>query len=595
MAASVVKQTPTGAGSTWSDPSPDPSGITYNSVTGQLIISDGEVEERDPVKYPKNVWSDTNLFVASRAGVLLQTNLNTTAYSNEPTGVGFRPAASGVAERLFVADDDQARVFEVSSGGDGVYGNANDTWTSFSVAYADFGSRADAEDLAVDLELTRGNQLLVIDAKANRVFVHGPGPNGVFDRQPDGSGDDVVRMFDLPTLGTGGDPEGIAFNKSRNTVFVLDDPSNQLYEYDLNGQLLNTVTLPFKMKSGAGMAFAPPSNSSSLVCGTSTTVPCNAYIVDRGVDNDTNQDTFNDGMLYEIAIPGLTGTGTPPPANAPPAVNAGTDQTVTLPSGGGSVSATLNATVTDDGRVQPLAYTWTMGSGPGTVAFTTPSAEDTGASFTQAGDYVLRLTANDGEFFPFDTVAVKVRPASVTPPPGGGTLDIRISAGTDDAEQKAGGGMALGSGDLNLTKDGSAVMTVGMRFNGVTIPAGATITKAYVQFQADEVQSVATSLTIRAQVGNAATFAGTSQNITNRTLTTQTVGWAPVAWTAVGQRTVAQQTPDLKTVLQQVVSGTWASGNSLALVITGTGERTAESFEGGAAKAPVLHIEYTVP
>ncbi|MFP5370852.1 MAG: hypothetical protein ACLGI3_08905, partial [Actinomycetes bacterium] len=33
----------------------------------------------------------------------------------------------------------------------------------------------------------------------------------------------------------------------------------------------------------------------------------NAYIVDRGVDNDDDPGTFNDGRLHEVAIPGLTG------------------------------------------------------------------------------------------------------------------------------------------------------------------------------------------------------------------------------------------------------------------------------------------------
>lgn len=33
-----------------------------------------------------------------------------------------------------------------------------------------------------------------------------------------------------------------------------------------------------------------------------------------------------------------------------------------------------------------------------------------------------------------------------------------------------------------------------------------------------------------------------------------------------------------------------ASGNTLALIITGTGNRTADSFDGGWG--PILHIEY---
>ena len=72
--AALVKTTLTGGtGSNWAHPSPDPSGITYNSRTGQLIISDGEVEELEEggVEFPNNVWMGTNLFVASLQGELL--------------------------------------------------------------------------------------------------------------------------------------------------------------------------------------------------------------------------------------------------------------------------------------------------------------------------------------------------------------------------------------------------------------------------------------------------------------------------------------------------------------------------------------------
>ena len=33
-------------------------------------------------------------------------------------------------------------------------------------------------------------------------------------------------------------------------------------------------------------------------------------------------------------------------------------------------------------------------------------------------------------------------------------------------------------------------------------------------------------------------------------------------------------------------------GNSLVLIITGTGERVAESFDGLPAAAPLLHVEF---
>jgi hypothetical protein len=312
--ASLVRTTWTGGASTdWAHPSPDPSGITYNSRTGQLIISDGEVEETGPT-YPNNVWRGTNLYIVSLRGELLGTGTNTMAYTPEPTGVGFRPALSAdFPERLFVSDDDLDRVFEVDHGADGRYGTADDRQTSFSTLFTG-NAQDDAEDVSPVLGVTRNSELLILDGVAQEVYVYSPGSNKRFDGLPAAGGDDTVRQFDL--LATGArDPEGVAYNPYRNTIFVLDDPGNQILELDLQGRLQNNVTLPFTMGEGAGIVLAPASNGSGRQ---------NAYIVDRGVDNDDNQNTFDDGRLYEIAIPGLTGsdggtaTPTPPPTNPTP-------------------------------------------------------------------------------------------------------------------------------------------------------------------------------------------------------------------------------------------------------------------------------------
>jgi hypothetical protein len=76
------------------------------------------------------------------------------------------------------------------------------------------------------------------------------------------------------------------------------------------------------------------------------------------------------------------------------------------------------------------------------------------------------------------------------------TVEIRVAASSDDAEGRASGGVWLTSTDLDLGHAGTN-QTVGMRFNGVDIPRGPTIVNAYVQFQVDETNSGATSLTIR--------------------------------------------------------------------------------------------------
>ena len=274
--------------------------------------------------------------------------------------------------------------------------------------------------------------------------------------------------------------------------------------------------------------------------------------------------------------------------NQAPAVDAGPGQTITLPA-----EALLDGTVSDDGLPNPpgaVFTTWTVASGPGPVTFLDASAVDTRAGFTTAGTYLLRLTANDSGLAASDSVQVTVQTA---PPPGAATLERRIAAGDDDAEENASGSMRLTSSDIELVYDGSN-QTVGLRFANVAIAAGVTITTAYLQFEADEVQSEATNLLVQAQAAdNPGPFTSTTGNVSSRARTAASVFWMPPAWTLAGEVGPGQRTPDLKSVIQQVVSRPgWASGNALAIIITGTGHRTARAYEGKAASAALLHVEF---
>jgi len=56
-----------------------------------------------------------------------------------------------------------------------------------------------------------------------------------------------------------------------------------------------------------------------------------------------------------------------------------------------------------------------------------------------------------------------------------------------------------------------------------------------------------------------------------------------------------QRTPDIASIVQEIVNRPgWEIGNSLVIIITGTGQRTAEAFEGVASATPLLHLEYAV-
>src|SRR5207247_6153471 len=90
--------------------------------------------------------------------------------------------------------------------------------------------------------------------------------------------------------------------------------------------------------------------------------------------------------------------------NLAPVVNAGPDQSVTLPA-----TAPLSGSYTDDGLSGlPVTTLWSKTSGPGTVTFVNAAALSTTASFSAPGTYVLTLTANDGLLSGTDTVSITV-------------------------------------------------------------------------------------------------------------------------------------------------------------------------------------------
>lgn len=271
-----------------------------------------------------------------------------------------------------------------------------------------------------------------------------------------------------------------------------------------------------------------------------------------------------------------------PPTDDPPIARLSVAQVATPP-----LSVRADASLSTDVDVTPIAsYTFDFGDLTPDVTTAAPTAIAT-HSYATAGTYTISVRVTD-------TAGQVSAPASVSIAVATGfqsTVEQRVAAASDDAEEPAGSTVSLSSSDLELIQD-SAAQTVGIRWTGLAIPAGATITAAYVQFKADESQSEATNLVIRGQAAdNATTFATAAGNISTRARTTAAASWAPVPWTA-GEVGANQRTPDLSAVVQEVVSRSgWASGNALALIFTGSGHRTAVAYDGSAAVAPLLHVE----
>jgi Tfp pilus tip-associated adhesin PilY1 len=179
-----------------------------------------------------------------------------------------------------------------------------------------------------------------------------------------------------------------------------------------------------------------------------------------------------------------------------------------------------------------------------------------------------------------------------------GTLDIRVSQLSDDAEVNAAGNwVSTNINDLEIGDKGCA-----MRFQNVTIPRGSSITNAYIQFTVHAVNSDTTSVEIWGELSNnPATFSDGGTDIpTLRTPITSKIAWDNVPpWGQAGDSNYAQQTPDISTIIEEIVNfGTWTSGDSIAIYIDGTvGRRVARAFkwayDNNQDVAPLLHVEYT--
>jgi hypothetical protein len=532
--------------SQYSPPSPDPSGIAYAAHLGKLVIADGEVDEM-------SIYAGANMFETTLSGSLSR-SWTTISYSDEPVGAAYNPAN----RHLFISDDVSRQVYEVDPGADGLYRTADDQVTAFDTDR--FGSD-DPEGIAYD---AAHNILYIADGVNAQVYRITAGSNGVFDGVSP-QGDDQVTSFDTQALGLL-DPEGIAFDSDFGHLFVVGKPDNLVFHITTTGTVLRTIDISAaNSRKPAGLEYAPASAGSG---------PKTLYIVARGVDNDSDPKE-NDGKMYEFSVPSLSG-------NTPPTVTITAPPNGSTSTQGDAVTFTGTASDAQDGNLTAaLAWTssldGTMGSG-GSVT----------TSSLSLGDHTITASVTDAGGAPA-SAAISVTVNAV----GSGTVQVRVAAGADDAEESASGAMAVGSSDLELVFDLSNQF-VGLRFNAVAIPRGATINSASVQFQVDEATSGATSLTIQGQAAdNATAFSGTAK-ISTRTRTASAVSWSPVAWVAVGQAGAGQQTPSIASVIQEIVNRPgWRSGNSLALIITGTGRRVAEAFEGLPTAAPLLRVQYS--
>ena len=177
--------------------------------------------------------------------------------------------------------------------------------------------------------------------------------------------------------------------------------------------------------------------------------------------------------------------------------------------------------------------------------------------------------------------------------------EFRGRSRDDDAEEALSDGTVnLTSTDLELGEEierGVGSQIVAVRFRDISIPRGSDVQKAYLQFTVDEISEGPCVLAIAGEAeGSASLLREELANVSSRSFTSVSIPWEPTAWNTVGEDGLRQRTPDLSSILQEIVDqDDWEPGNAVLFVITGSGMRTAESFNSGLAVGPKLHVEFS--
>ncbi|MHC4628684.1 MAG: hypothetical protein ACYTDV_17030, partial [Planctomycetota bacterium] len=183
--------------------------------------------------------------------------------------------------------------------------------------------------------------------------------------------------------------------------------------------------------------------------------------------------------------------------------------------------------------------------------------------------------------------------------------EARISSGADDVEEHIeGGSLDTGSSDNEMPYDDSGTpptdpQLIGLRFQNVGVPAGATIESAWIQFTSDNeyLTGGPVNLAIWGHLlPDPGPFTG-SGSISAAPRTSVHAKWTDLpAWTS-GASGPDQKTSDISAVIEELVNQPgWAAGNALGLIIGDDPDAPSRGIRSaltGTSSGAVLHIEYT--
>lgn len=172
------------------------------------------------------------------------------------------------------------------------------------------------------------------------------------------------------------------------------------------------------------------------------------------------------------------------------------------------------------------------------------------------------------------------------------TLNYQVSASSDDAFEASGGSVTTTGSNWKTDDAGE---WAGNRFASVAVPAGATIDLANWLVRPINTNNDDPDLQIGAQdADDPVTFSSTTNDISGRGRTSASVYWTA---TGIGAGSL-KSSPDIKSIIQEVVDRPgWNSGQAMVIISAersgGTSNLAAIAYDGLAAGAPGLYIEYT--
>ena len=178
---------------------------------------------------------------------------------------------------------------------------------------------------------------------------------------------------------------------------------------------------------------------------------------------------------------------------------------------------------------------------------------------TAAASTLATHGAADSTLGATTATAAGVLPIKGTAGAAVGSFALDVAAGGDDGYENEDG--AVDTGTIYLDLYNGAVG--GVIFRNVAIPAGATVTNAYLNVRPHTTAADSPNLTIRGEY-DPADFAETYYDLSGRTKTT-----ANVVWSAANIGADAYKpSPDISAVIQEIIeTGGWASGDNLALYL----------------------------